>query len=280
MYDLKGKVAIVTGAARLRGIGRGCALGLARAGADIVITGTARSPEAFPDDEKKVGWLGLSSVAEEVEAMGRQALAMTSDATNLQDVQALVQATVDRFGHVDILINNAGAPRGKDRAPVFDVPEEEFVKVIMTNLMSTFLCSKYVARQLIKQGQGGKIINMSSISGKRGGRAVAAYDTSKFAIIGFTQSLAMDLAPFKINVNAICPGATDTMRLDDWGLAEARQWGVSHAEAKMRIAVETVPLGRLATVEDVANMAVFLSSSCSDFVTGQSINLCGGRVFY
>ena len=280
MYNLEGKVAIVTGAARLRGIGRGCALALAGAGADVVVTGTSRSPGTFPEDEKKAGWQGLPSVVDEIKAMGRRALGLTSDATNPQDVQAIVQATVDSFGHIDILINNAASPRGKDRAPVYEVAEEEFLKVLLTNLMSTVVCTKYVSRQMIEQGRGGKIVNMSSISGKRAGRAVAAYDVSKFGIIGFTQSAALDLAPFKINVNAICPGATDTMRLDDWGLKEAREWEVSHEEAKKRIAAETVPLGRLGTVEDIANMAIFLSSSCSDFVTGQSINLCGGRVFY
>ncbi|MDO8673940.1 MAG: SDR family oxidoreductase [Dehalococcoidia bacterium] len=280
MYDLEGKVAIVTGAARLRGIGRGCALALARAGADIVITGTARTPDSLPDNEKKAGWRGLASVAEEIEALGRKVLPLTSDATKLADVQATVQATIERFGHIDILINNAAFSRGNDRVPIVDLPDELFEKVVTTNLMSTFLFTKNVARQMIEQGHGGKIVNLSSVAGKKGIRTFAAYNASKFGIVGFTQSVALDLAPYKINVNAICPGATDTTRLDDYGVAQAKHWGVSVEEARARLVAASIPLGRMATIEDIGNMAVFLSSECSSFVTGQSINVCGGTVFY
>ena len=280
MYDLGGRIAIVTGAARLRGIGRGCALALAKAGADLVITGTSRSPETFPEDEKKAGWQGLASVADEIEAMGRKVLPLTSDATKVQDVQSAIQATLDRFGRIDILINNAAFSRGNDRVPLVDLPDELFEKVVTTNLMSTFLFTKYVAKQMIKQGQGGKIVNLSSVAGKKGMRTFAAYNASKFGIVGFTQSLALDLAPYKINVNAICPGATETSRLDDYGVAQSKHWGVSVEEARAKLVASTIPLGRMATIEDIGNMAVFLSSEYSSFVTGQSINVCGGTVFY
>ncbi len=270
MGELNDKVAIVTGAGRLRGIGRSVALALAKAGADLVITGTGRPPERFPDDEKAVGWRDIESVAEEIRQLGRKALPLVVDVSNSQDVDAMVEKTLSQYGRLDILVNNAAFARGPDRIPVVELPEEIWRKVIDIDLTGTFLCSKAVARVLIDQGQGGKIVNISSLSGKRGRAKAAAYNAAKFGLNGFTQALALELAPYKINVNAVCPGVVETSRMDDLGRGE--RWD--------RYIAETVPLGRAGTGEDIAGLVLFLCSAASDYMTGQSINMGGGRVMH
>ena len=124
----------------------------------------------------------------------------------------MVDKTVAHFGKIDILVNNAGTMAGKDRVPVVDLTEKDWDRVQRVNVKGVFLCSQAVARHLIAQGTGGKIINMSSVTGKRGSARFAAYSASKFAVIGFTQSLACELAPYQVNVNAICPGLVETER--------------------------------------------------------------------
>lgn len=275
--DLTGKVAIVTGAGRYNGIGRGIALALADAGADVVVTARYRSPETYPEYERALGWRGVESVAEEIRAMGRRALPLWVDVADRDQVIGMVERTLAEFGRIDILVNNAAAPRGRDRVPVVDLEEDAWDEVLRVNLTGTFLCSKYVAQVMVRQGQGGKIINISSIAGRRGNPRMGAYSTSKFGLQGFTQVLAMELAPAGINVNAVCPGLIETERMSDWGAYEAGVWGVSLEEARRRV-IEQIPLRRTGTVEDVANLVVFLASDRAGYITGQTINVCGGRV--
>lgn len=270
MGELTGKVAIVTGAGRLRGIGRSTALALARAGADVVITGTGRSPETFPPDEKKVSWRDIESVADEIGQLGQRALPLVVDISKSDQVKSMVKRTLSEFGRIDILMNNAAYARGPDRVPVVEISEEVWRRTIDVDINGTFLCCKAVAQVLIKQGQGGRIINISSLSGKRAKPNRPAYVTAKFGIIGLTQALAWELGPYKINVNAICPGTIDTSRVDDHGRGE--EWE--------RYIKGNCALGRAGSPNEIAGLVLFLCSAAADFITGQSINMDGGQVMH
>ena len=214
MYDLTGKVAVVTGAGGRHGIGRAIAIRLAQEGADVVVTDIEQSLEAIRPADRQEGWQGLTSVVKEIEGLGRQALGLFSDVSDGAQVQDMVGQTLDRFGHIDVLVNNAGSRPGRDRVPVVELEEDAFDEVMRVNVRGTYLCSRAVARHMIDRGGGGKIIVISSGAGKRGIARYAAYCASKFALIGFTQSLAHELAPHQVNVNAICPGLVDSERVD------------------------------------------------------------------
>ena len=278
MYDLSGKVAIVTGAGGRHGIGRAIALRLAQEGADVVVTDIQRGPEAIRPEDRLAGWQGLPSVVREVEALGRESLGLFSDVSDSAQVADMVSRTLDRFGRIDILVNNAGSQPGRDRVPVVDLEEDAFDEVMRVNVRGTFLCSKAVARHMVRRGGGGKIVVISSGAGKRGRARFAAYCASKFALVGFTQSLAQELGPHRINVNAICPGLVDTERTDFIAAALAPE-GQSAEEYRVMMIREraaSIPLGRVALGDDIARMAAFLASSESDYVTGLSISVSGG----
>src|SRR5215510_913353 len=221
MGVLDGKVAIVTGAGRLRGIGRTTALALADYGADVVVTGTGRDPAKFPADEKAIGWRDIDSTAEQVRERGRRCLPIVADVASSADVKRTVAATLQEFGRVDILVNNSAFARGPDRVPLIELSEDLWRKVLEIKLTGSFLMCKAVLPTMIKQGQGGVIINISSIAGKRGFPNTAAYCTSNAGIQGFTQALALEVAPYQIRVNAVCPGIIDTARMDVVGRGEA-----------------------------------------------------------
>ncbi len=276
MYNLNGKVALVTGAGGKNGIGRAIATRLAKEGADIAVNDLTEHPYAADDTE----WGGLPDVVSEIEAMDRKVISVVADVSDAQQVTEMVHRTVNHFGKIDILVNNAGTKAGKDRVPVVDLAEEDWDRVQNVNVKGVFLCCQAVARHLIKQGTGGKIINLSSITGKQGSASYAAYCASKFAVIGLTQSLAHELAPYQVNVNAICPSLVDTERLahlaaammpDDLSAEEQRAEFARRSES-------IVPLGRLAKGADVANMAAFLASEESSYMTGLSITVSGGLV--
>src|SRR5712692_3189302 len=164
--ELKGKVAIVTGAGRMRSIGRPIAKLLAQAGAAVVITGTGRPPEHYPDDEKAAGWHDIESVAGEIRGAGGRCLTLISDVCDEQANDALIERAVAEYGRLDILINNASAARGPDRVPTLEMPYAVWKKVMVTNLDGTFLLSRAAARRMIAQGGGGSIVNISSIASK------------------------------------------------------------------------------------------------------------------
>src|SRR5690349_2825249 len=206
MKPLEGKVAIITGAGRLRGIGRAAAVALAADGADIVVTGTNRDPATFPEDEKAAGWRGIESTAEQVREQGRRCLSITANAASGADASRVASAAVAEFGHIDILVNNAAVGRGADRVPLTQLSEELWRSVLEVKLTGSFLMSRAVLPSIIERGQGGSIVNISSIAGKRGSPNTAAYCAANFGIQGFTQALAMELAPLNIRVNAVCPG--------------------------------------------------------------------------
>ena len=215
LVGLEGKVAVVTGAGRMRSIGRAIANELAKAGCNVVVTGTGRAPEDYPDDEKAAGWRDIDSVVEEIEALGRRALPVVSNVADVDSVRSLAEQTVAAFGRVDFVINNAGAARAGDRVPVVDVEPAVWDKVINVNLNGCFYMSHVFGRQLIEQNEGGAIINISSIGGKMMAPNTAAYAASKAGLHALTAAMAGEVGQHGIRVNAVCPGIVKTSRLDD-----------------------------------------------------------------
>jgi 3-oxoacyl-[acyl-carrier protein] reductase len=241
----EGKVALVTGAAR--GIGEAIALTLAREGADVVVT--------------DVDLEGAQRVAQEIERLGRKARAIQADVSQREAVNQLVSEAVSLFGKIDILVNNAGIIR---RGTFLDHDPQDWEQVLSVNLGGTFNCAKEVVPPMIKQGEG-KIINISSVVGKMGDIASApSYGTSKGAMNTFTKSLARELAPYGINVNAVAPHAIETDMSREW------------SEEKRRQIVEAIPLKRLGKPEEVAEVVAFLASDGAGFITGQILDVNGG----
>ena len=276
MYNLNGKVALVTGAGGKNGIGRAIATRLAKEGADVAVNDITEHPYAADQAD----WQGLPDVVREIEAMGQRAISVVADVADAEQVKEMVDQTVAHFGKIDILVNNAGTIAGKDRVPVVDLAEEDWDRVQRVNVKGVFLCSQAVARYLITQGTGGKIINMSSVTGKRGSARFSAYSASKFAVIGFTQSLACELAPYQVNVNAICPGLVDTERFGHLAsvLMPENLSPDEQLSEYARRSEAAVPIGRLAEGADVAKMAAFLASDEAAYLSGVSITVSGGTV--
>lgn len=243
MFDLKGKVAFVTGAGR--GIGKEIALTLAKAGADVVVTDIADT---------------VLEIQKEIESLNVKSLAIKCDVGKYQDVEDAKTKTLQKFSKIDILVNNAGI---YPQQPFLEMPKEEWHKVIHINLYGVFHCTKAFLPGMVERKYG-KIINLSSISGP----VVAFpnlvhYSSSKGAISGFTKALALEMAQYKININAVAPGPIDvgTMQAD---------------EAMMAIVVRGIPLGRMGKPSDIANLIVFLASDEANFITGQTIVSDGG----
>ena len=278
MYNLTGKVALVTGAGGKNGIGRAIATRLAKEGADVAVNDITEHPYAADQTE----WQGLSDVVREIKAMGRRAISVVADVSDAKQVGEMVDKTAAHFGKIDILVNNAGTIAGKDRVLIVDLAEEDWDRVQRVNVKGVFLCSQAVSRRLIAQGTGGKIINISSVTGKQGSARYAAYSASKFAVIGLTQSLAHELAPYHVNVNAICPSLVDTERVGHLASALMPE-DLSADEQRSEFArrnVAAVPLGRLAEGTDVAKMAAFLASDEAAYLTGLSVTVAGGSMMY
>lgn len=274
MYDFDGKVALVTGAGGEKGLGREIALRLAREGVHLAITDVS-SP--LISSSMAGGWRGLESVCDEIQAIGSQSLALACDIGQSSEVDQMVAAVIARFGKIDILVNNAGMYRYMD---LVDMSDEVWASHLLVNLTGAFYCLRSVARQMMKRNEGGRIINISSLNGKTPtGTSQAAYCTSKFGLIGLTQSAAMELARHNILINALCPGLIETdLHCEDFKI-HAGQKNMSCAEVS-RLKHDTVkakiPLGRLGTAEDIAKMVAFLCSDEADFITGQAINVNGG----
>jgi len=242
---LESKVAIVTGGAR--GIGKAIALALAREGAQVIVN--------------DVNLEGAEEVVEQISSMGRQAKAMKADISKREEVKKMIQETLAIFHKIDILVNNAGIIR---RGSLEDHTEEDWDKVIAVNLKGTFNCAKEVV-PIMKKQRYGKIINISSVAGKVGDIASApSYGASKGAINAFTKSLARELAPYGINVNAVAPHAIETEMSAEW------------SEEKRCQIISQIPLGRLGRSEEVAEAVVFLVSDGAAFITGEILDVNGG----
>lgn len=266
LTGLDNKVAVVTGAGRMRSIGRSIAVELARAGCDVVVTGSGRPPEHYPEDEKAAGWKDVESVCEEIRALGRRALAVVSNVADLDSVNALADQIISEFGRIDFVINNAGAARGEDRKPVTEVEPAAWLKVIDVNLNGSFYMSHVFGKKLIAQDQGGAIINISSIGGKLMPASVAAYAASKAGIHALTACMANEVGENNIRVNAILPGIIETSRMDD----------ISSAEWDEFVGTR-VPLGRSGHPEEIATMTAFLCSDQGAWISGQLYAVDGGQ---
>ncbi len=273
MYDLKDKVAIVTGAGRKGGIGAAVALRLARDGAHVVVGDICAPPSELPHAGSGQ-WEELAAIAEEIESLGVRGLPLRVDVTDADSVQAMIAQTKEILGRLDILVNNAGAAIGP--GPVIQMAEEAWRRTLEINATGTFLCCKFALPLMLAGKRGGRIVNMASIAAEKPKPYVSAYAASKAAVVALTRSLAQEVAEFGITVNAVLPGDVDTA-LKRWGLElETLVTGQPYEEV-VAAAVARIPLGRLATPEDVAQLVAFLASDEADFITGQAYNITGGR---
>lgn len=245
--NLTGKVAIVTGAGR--GIGKAIAKALAAAKASVVIN--------------DVDLNAATQASKEIEASGGKARPAKADVRLRSEINQMVQIIIQELGGINILVNNAGVIL---RKPAEELSEEEWNKIIDINLKGTFLCAQTVAKAMIQEGNGGKIINIASIMGSVALPPRAAYCASKGGIIALTKDLAAEWAKYRITVNTISPG---------WTVTEMTQSYFSQEEVRQFL-LDRIPLNRLGKPEDVANLAVFLASEYSDYITGQAICVDGG----
>jgi len=275
--EFEGKSVLVTGCGRVRGIGRALAVAFARAGADVAATdiavGGTRNENEEGLEEIRQDWKGLESLAAEIQGLGRRALTLVGDVSRASDAERFVAEALARFGRIDVLVNNAAAPHGADRRLVWEVPEEAWDLVLDVNLKGTFLMSRAVIPHMLSR-RSGRIINMASVSGKRGTPRRGAYTASKFGVIGLTQVLAQELAAYGITVNAICPGSVDTSRRESTSRRE-RALAEGNPGAPM---LGLPPTGRVARPDDIARVALFFASEESDHITGQAWNVDGGSV--
>jgi 3-oxoacyl-[acyl-carrier protein] reductase/meso-butanediol dehydrogenase/(S,S)-butanediol dehydrogenase/diacetyl reductase len=272
--DLEGKVAIVTGAARQRGIGRGIALALASHGAGIVALGSPRAPERFPDDEKAIGWRGAASVADEINASRGSALGMDADLTKPADAARIVSETAAKFGRIDILVNNAGLAYCGEKN-LWEIDDSEWYDVVDVNLNAVYLVTSRVMRTMVAAKQGGRIINISSAAGRIGVPQYGAYCATKWGIIGLTQMLALEAAPHQITVNCIAPGSVDTDMMDGTFGHMATRFHADAATMKQAV-VRSIALGRQGTPADIAGAVAFFASDAAAWITGQTLNVSGG----
>jgi NAD(P)-dependent dehydrogenase (short-subunit alcohol dehydrogenase family) len=277
---LSGKVAFVTGAGSKRGMGRAIALRLAKEGADVVVHDKFAAPKsAWAGDE---GWKGLDDVIKEIEAMGRKAIAVVAGIENTVEIEAAVKKAIDKFGKIDILVNCA-AIRGPVGIPIVEGDEKEWRLIFDINTIGAFIISKAVARDMIKRNEGGKIVHIASAAGKIGAPGSAAYAASKWAVIGLVESLALELAPYNINVNAINPGFFATNLRDNDAVEKSTKAGITvekFREGEYKMLSEMVPLKRMGKVEEIADLIFFLVSDQSAYITGQDININGGHYMH
>ena len=255
--SLFGKRAVVTGAGR--GIGRSIALALANAGADVAVT--ARSEAE------------LHALVDEISATGRSSLAVSCDVTDPEQVKRMASTLSEGLGGIDILVNNAG---NAGSHKFLNHPDELWHRMLAVNLTSVYYVSKAFAPKLVEQ-RSGRIINIASIASRVGGGYIAAYTASKHGVLGLTRALAVEMLPYNITVNAICPGYVDTPMTDGSVANISARTGMSEAQARETLA-KSSPQHRLIEPEEVASIAVFLAQDSSKGITGQAINIDGGGV--
>ena len=272
---LAGKVAIVTGAGRMRGIGRAIALRIAQDGADVAVSALARTSEEMPSQEREASWRGEQSVADEIATTGRRSLALDVDVTGPAAVQAMVRRTVKELGRIDILVNNAGLALVSGKKNLWETEDEEWHREIDVNLNGVYHCCKAVAKVLVDQKEGGRIINISSLAGRVAQPQYGGYTPAKFAVIGLSQMLALELAPYNVTVNALCPGSTDTDMMDGTFRRTGERMGVPFEMVKEGVK-RFVPLGRQAEPAEIASVVSYLASPAAEYITGQSISVDGG----
>ena len=268
-----GRVALITGCGKLIGIGAASARALAAAGTTVVVSdvemrGVANAHDEHADMDQS--WKGLETLVETIVSDGGAASWVQGDVSAEADAARMVEEVLSRYGRLDILVNNAGAPHGRDRSNIESVPVEAWDQVMAINARGMFLMSRSAVTPMRKQGWG-RIISMSSAVAKVGRKHMTAYSASKAAVAGFTRALGVELAPFGITVNAICPGPILTARALSSARRESGDLAAGLAARSARI-----PIGRQGSPEEVAGMVAFLASDASAFITGQAISVCGG----
>jgi NAD(P)-dependent dehydrogenase (short-subunit alcohol dehydrogenase family) len=273
MTGLEGKVAICTGSGRHKGLGQGILKRLAEDGCHVVVSDIGETKEHLGKDD-----VGVSSEMEEIAAeirdAGGEAVAIACDVRDEDSVRALIDGTVEAFGRVDILINNAGI--GYIMKKLDDLSLDEWNVVLAVNLTGAFLCSQYAARQMAKQDDGGRIINIASQAAKSGFPNMAPYIASKHGLVGLTRSCAIDLGGQGITVNAVCPNHVTTglgAKQNEY-FADFLGLSVDEYLAAMR---NRIPLGRPGLTEDTAAAVAFLASDDARYITGEALNVSGGE---
>jgi NAD(P)-dependent dehydrogenase (short-subunit alcohol dehydrogenase family) len=269
-----GTVALVTGAARPRGIGRATALRLAADGADVACLDIARPldhapghPTASADD--------LGGVVAEIEALGRRAVAVRADVSDAEQVQAAVADATEALGTITAVANVAGGSGpGFGFGPLVSLPATEFQRVLDVNVIGTFLVSQACASRMVEAGVGGRICNVSSQAGKRPFPFLGAYCAAKSAVILLTQCLATELGPAGISVNAVCPGTVDTDLVNPAGMFEQLMGGPAGLEAFLE---REIPLRRLQSADEIAATICWLLSDDAAAVTGEAVNASAGQ---
>jgi NAD(P)-dependent dehydrogenase (short-subunit alcohol dehydrogenase family) len=251
------KVAVITGGAR--GIGRACALRLAREGARVAVL------DLLADE--------AAAAARDIQALGTGALALHCDVRDDVQLATAVDRVMAAWGRIDVWVNNAGVYTG---SPLVDVPLEDWNHTIGTNLTGVFMGCRAVA-PIMREQRSGRIINVSSMAGKTSWPATAEYSASKSAVIGLTRSVALDMAPFGVTVNAVCPGNTDTEMVRQVAATIAPGDGMTPAEW-LRVRATDCPLKRMATPDEIAGPIAFLASDEARYLTGQAISIDGGMV--
>jgi len=272
---IRDKVALVTGAARRRGIGRATALRLAREGADVACLDIARSYADFPGhgtasaDE-------LDEVVAEIRALGRRALGLRADVSCRDEVEAAVAEAHATLGRIDLCCNVAGgASLGMGVGPLLQIGEAEWDRVLAVNLKGTWIVARACAERMVAAGCGGRIVNVSSQAGKRGFAMLGAYCAAKAGVILLTQVLALELGRHGITVNAVCPGTVDTDLINREH--EFERLVDAAGEGFARWVAREIPLGRLETADEVAGTIAFLCSDDAAYVTGEALNVSGGQ---
>jgi NAD(P)-dependent dehydrogenase (short-subunit alcohol dehydrogenase family) len=260
MTSLEGRVALVTGAGRRRGIGRGIALELARAGADVAVHARAWDEEPW--------------APEEIGALGRRVVCVEGDLTDPALVRGIADDIGTRLGVVDVLVNNAGVAGGAGEHALLDVPDELWLRTVDVNLNAVFHVTKAFLGGMVDAGRG-SIVNISSVAGRAGQPRMGAYVATKFALVGLTQQLALEYAP-AVRVNCVCPGSTDTDMMDG---TFARREAVAGAEPGTAKAarIASLPLKRQGQPEDIGRAVAFLASDDAAWITGQTLNVDGGQ---
>lgn len=277
MGALSGKVAIVTGAGRHKGIGEAIAKRLAADGAKMVLHDIGVLKGDIAPSHGVGQKAELEQVADEIRKAGGTAATFTGDMLVEKDVEALVAFTVKTYGRVDILINNAGI--GYLFGPLVETTQEHWDAVLGVNLRGCFFGIKHAAKQMIAQGQGGRIVSIASQAAKSGFGHTAAYTSSKHGLVGLTRVAAIELAPHKITVNAVCPNHITT-GLGSWQndfMSKAQGKSVDKYLDDMR---GRIPLGRVGLPEDIAKACAFLCSDQADYITAEAMNVSGGEEYH
>ncbi|HSN72830.1 MAG TPA: SDR family NAD(P)-dependent oxidoreductase [Steroidobacteraceae bacterium] len=272
MYGLEGKVALITGAGRRKGLGEAIARRLAGEGARVVISDLGRPAPLM--DAARIGTSSeLQGIAAEMREAGHAVLAVELDVRDEAQVDAAVVTTVAEFGQLDILVNNAGI--GYLMQPLVETSRETWQAVLDVNLTGAFLCTRVAAAQMIRQGRGGRIVNIASQAAKSGHRHLAAYTASKHGLVGLTRTAAVELGPHGITVNAICPNHVTTALGAEQNeyFAQLRGLSVDEYLEQMR---ERIPLRRVGLVTDTAATCAFLCSDQAAYITGEAMNVSGG----